>query len=66
MTDIFKDNLSAQKIIRNKINQANKLKYNFSVNHEAENMSGDPNDRTEYDAGNDPRELSINEKINEN
>lgn len=48
MTDIYKDNLSAQIRIRQVVNKANK-QFNPSLNQIAESMSGEPNDRDSYD-----------------
>jgi len=54
MPDIYKNNLSARAIINSKVRQANAKKYNFSLNQEAEEMSGEPNDREAYDVGIEP------------
>ena len=48
MNDIFRDNLSAQSIIRQAINRANK-QFNPSLNQTAEELSGIPSDRDAYD-----------------
>lgn len=59
MTDTFKDNLSAQKIIRGVIRVANK-QFNPSLNQKAEEMSGEPSDRTAYDYSGTEQELLTN------
>lgn len=49
MKDPFINNLRAKSIINAKIIQANKYKYNFSINREAEELSGESNDREAMD-----------------
>ena len=48
MTDIYKNNLSAQIRISQIVNKANK-QFNPSLNQTAEEMSGQPSDRDSYD-----------------
>jgi hypothetical protein len=54
--DIFSNNISAREIIRRAIERSNKPlnKYNTAMHTQTEALSGIPNDRTGYDAGNDP------------
>lgn len=51
--DIFKNNLSAQSVIRNAVARSNKAlnKYNESMHQSTEQLSGESNDRTGYDCG---------------
>lgn len=53
MADIYANNLSAQRIIRQTIARSNKPtnKYNESLHLHTEELANEPNDRTAYDAG---------------
>jgi hypothetical protein len=54
--DIYSGNISAREIIRKAIERSNKPhnKYNTSMHMNTEALSGEPNDRTSYDAGEEP------------
>lgn len=56
MTDIYKDNLSAKIIMSQAIKRSNKWsnKYNESMHRTTEELTGEPNDRTACDCGNEP------------
>lgn len=60
MTDIYKNNLSAQIRISQIVNKANK-QFNPSLNQVAEEMSGEPSDRDSYDYAGTEQELPNNE-----
>ena len=62
MTDIYKNNLSAQSVIRNAVARSNKAlnKYNEGIHMNTEELSSEPNDRTGYDCGME-RELINNQ-----
>lgn len=51
--DIYKNNLSAQSVIRNAIARSNKAlnKYNEGMHMNTEELSSEPNDRTSADIG---------------
>lgn len=53
MTDIYKNNLSAQAIIRSAIARSNRPlnKYNESMHQNTEELSAESNDRKGYDCG---------------
>lgn len=53
MTDIYKNNLSAQAIIRSALARSNRPlnKYNESMHQSTEEISSEPNDRTSADIG---------------
>ena len=61
MTDIYKDNPSAREIIRHAIQRSNKPlnKYNESMHQNTEAITGEPNDRTAYDVGNEPEHRNL-------
>lgn len=54
MADNFKDNLSARSIITQAIKRSNKNKYNVAMHMQTEELTGEPNDRTSYDVGEEP------------
>jgi hypothetical protein len=51
--DNFKDNPSAQEIMRHAINKSNRPinKYNFPLHQNTEALTGEQSDRTAYDVG---------------
>lgn len=61
MKDIYKDNLSAQSIIRSAIARSNRNKYNEAVHQNTEEIVGEFSDRTSYDTGNEPEPLQEHE-----
>ena len=54
---------NSREIMRNALARANKAlnKYNESMHHDVEVLTGEVSDRTCADAGNDPEPLPINE-----
>ena len=68
MTDIYKDNLSAQSIIRSAIARSNRPlnKYNESMHQDTEAITGIPNDRTSADVGEEPLHREYPEFNNSN
>ena len=66
MTDIYKNNLSAQSIIRSAIARSNRNKYNESIHQNTEELSAEPNDRTAYDVGEEPLHREYPEFNNSN
>lgn len=58
--DIYKNNLSAQSIIRGAINRSNK-QFNPSLNLSTEALSGEPSDRGPYDYAGTEQELPNNQ-----
>lgn len=61
MTDVFKDNLSAQSIIRGAINRSNRPlnKYNESMHQNTEALTGEPGDREPSDIGIEPEKTNF-------
>jgi len=57
--DIYKNNLSAQSIIRSAIARSNRPlnKYNEGMHMNTGEIVGEFSDRTSYDTGNDPEPL---------
>lgn len=58
--NMYRNNPSATRIINEAIRKANgpTMKYNESFSRNVEELTGEPNDRTAYDTGNDPEPLN--------